>query len=62
MDGESENIVKINVRKHDVTITDELIVHIHHKKTCPKPCPNTEKIVEYLQAEMFVAEGFMVDD
>ena len=62
MAGESENIVKINLRKHHVTITDELIEHIHHKHTCTKPCHNNEKIVEYLQAEMFVAEGFMVDD
>ena len=53
-------IVKINIRKHEVLIKDELIVHIYHNKNCMKPCPDTELIVNYLQAEMFVAEGFMV--
>jgi len=53
-------IVKINIRKHEVLVKDELIVHIHHNESCIKPCPDTELIISYLQAEMFVAEGFMV--
>jgi len=60
--ADEKSIVKLNVRKHEVTIEDELIVKIRHKKDCPKPCPATELIVSYLNAEMFVAEGFVVTD
>jgi hypothetical protein len=58
--ADEKSIVKLNVRKHEVTIEDELIVTIKHKKDCSKPCPATELIVSYLDAEMFVAEGFVV--
>ena len=60
MELEGESIVKINIRGHDVTIKDEIEVFIKHKKTCKKPCQETEPIVSYLQDEMFVAEGFFV--
>ncbi len=60
MELEGESIVKINIRGHDVTIKDEIEVFIKHRKTCKKPCQETEQIVSYLQDEMFVAEGFFV--
>lgn len=58
--ADEKSIVKLNVRKHEVTIEDELIVKIRHKKDCSKPCSEIEPIVNYLDAEMFVAEGFVV--
>ena len=60
MELEGESIVKINIRGHDVTIKDEIEVYIKHKKKCEKPCEETQRIVSYLQDEMFVAEGFFV--
>ena len=53
-------IVKLNVRKHAVTVTDELLVKIRHNKDCQDSCPESEKIVGYLEDEMFLAEGFVV--
>jgi hypothetical protein len=58
--AEEKSIVKLNVRKHEVTVEDELIVKIRHKKSCSTPCSATELIVNYLDAEMFLAEGFEV--
>jgi hypothetical protein len=55
MAGKTQSsIVKISVRKHPVTIADELFVKIHHGKECRNPCSETENIVSYLQAEMFL--------
>jgi hypothetical protein len=59
---ENSAIVKIGVRKHSVTIADELVVNIRHNKDCQKPCPESKNIVNYLQSEMFLAEGFVVAD
>jgi len=60
MSLEGEQIVKINIRGHDVTIKDEIEVFIKHKKSCKKPCEETQMIISYLEAEMFVAEGFFI--
>lgn len=55
-------IVKLNVHRHHVTVANELLVKIKHNKDCQKPCPDSEKIVSYLEDELFVAEGFVVTD
>lgn len=60
MDLEGEVVVKLNVRRHDVTIKDGVEVFINHKKCCKNPCGETESIVTYLQDELFVTEGFFV--
>lgn len=60
MEIEGESIVKINIRRHDVTIKDGIEVHVKHKKTCVNPCSETEYIVNYLQDEMFLRVGFFV--
>lgn len=57
----AKSIVKVNVRRHVVTVEDELIVKIRHTKDCQKPCSETELIVRYLDDELFVAEGFVVE-
>ena len=62
MPKKGSSTIKINVRKHDVTITDELLVKICHNKDCKRPCPDAEKIVEYLEDELFLAEGYMVNE
>ena len=55
-----ENIVKVNVRRHKVIVKDELIVYIKHNKDCSTPCSETPEIVNYLEAELFVAKGYIV--
>lgn len=60
MENPNESIVKINVRKHYVTIEDELHVHIRHTKECKSPCTEIEPIIDYLERELFLAEGFVV--
>jgi hypothetical protein len=55
-----KSIVKVNVRKHEVAIEDELIVTIKHKKDCSNPCSELRNIVMYLEDELFVAEGFVI--
>lgn len=60
MDLKGEIVVKINIRKHEVTIKDGVEVFIKHKKSCENPCDETELIVTYLKDELFVKEGFFV--
>lgn len=55
-------IVDCVIRKHEVVITNKMVVHIHHKNTCSKPCDQTEKIKNYLEAELFVNEGYIVSE
>lgn len=57
-----DNAVSINIRKHKVIVIDETIVHIHHNKSCHKPCLLTRDIVSYLEAELFVKDGYVVSD
>lgn len=57
-----DNSVSINIRKHKVIVIDETIVHIHHTKSCQKPCELTKDIVGYLEAELFVKEGYIVSN
>ena len=59
---ENESLITLNILKHKITVEDELIVHIYHKKKCPSPCPTNELIVKYLEDELFVADGFVVSD
>ena len=57
-----DNAVSINIRKHKVIVIDETVVHIHHIKSCHKPCELTKDIVGYLEAELFVKEGYIVSN
>ena len=57
-----ESIVKIGVRKHWVTIENELHVKIAHNKDCETHCLEKDAIIDYLLAELFLAEGFAVTD
>jgi hypothetical protein len=57
-----KNIVKVNIRNHKAIVEDELIITIKHPKECTRPCTEIERIVEYLQDEMFIVEGFIVAD
>lgn len=57
-----DNAVSINIRKHKVIVIDETIVHIHHTKSCQKPCVMTKDIVGYLEAELFLKEGYIVSN
>jgi hypothetical protein len=57
-----DNTVSVNVKKHKVIVIDEMIVHIHHTKSCQKPCVLTKDIVGYLEAELFVKEGYLVSN
>lgn len=58
----SDNAVSVNVKKHKVIIIGGTIVHIHHTKSCQKPCVLTKEIVDYLEAELFVTEGYIVSN
>lgn len=55
---DDKNVITIAVRKHFVTVTDELVVFIKHNRNCESPCKDTKRIMEYLEAELFVAEGY----
>lgn len=59
---DKESVVEVNVMKHKVSIIDELIVRIKHNNKCTTPCSVTEQIVQYLDDEMFLAEGFKVQE
>lgn len=59
---DKEDTIWLFVRKHKVSIKNELVVHIKHNKKCKNPCPDVEPILEYLQDEMFISEGFMMTD
>jgi hypothetical protein len=56
------NSISINIKKHNVVVIDETIVHINHVRACKNPCIWTQDIVDYLEAEMFVKEGYIVSD
>ena len=56
----NKDSVVVNVQKHSVTVTNSNVVHIHHLKTCLKPCDKVEAILEYLEDELFVVEGYAV--
>jgi len=62
MMDDKESIVELTVLRHKVSIIDELVVTIKHTKKCGKPCKATNQIVQYLDDEMFLAEGFKVED
>jgi hypothetical protein len=57
-----DDAVSINIKKHNVIVIGETIVHIHHTKSCQKPCILTKDIVDYLEAELFVTEGYIVSN
>jgi hypothetical protein len=59
---DDNNVVSISIRKHFVTITDELIILIKHNKKCESPCKDIKHILNYLEAELFVAEGYTVNN
>lgn len=54
------SIVKIGVRKHWVTIENELHVKITHSEDCQTNCLENGAIIDYLQAELFLKDGFIV--
>lgn len=56
----NQSTVKINVRGHVVMIENELHVKIIHNKNCQTHCLENGAIIDYLQAELFLAEGFTV--
>lgn len=59
---ENSDTVSLTIKKHLVTVKDELIVLIKHPKNCKKPCSDIKSILNYLEAELFVAEGYEVKD
>lgn len=59
---DKESILELTVLRHKVSIVDELVVTIKHTKKCSKPCKATEQIVQYLDDEMFLAQGFKVEE
>jgi hypothetical protein len=56
----NEKTVVVNVKKHTVAVTDELVVHIHHHRGCAKPCVRVDEILQYLEDELFVVDGYSV--
>jgi hypothetical protein len=59
---EDNSIINLMVRGHKVSIKDNTIVYVRHSKKCKNPCPMTELIVNYLKAEMFIFDGFILAD
>lgn len=55
-----KNDIIVYVRKHKVVIFNESIVYINHTKTCKKSCEQIKDITDYLEAELFVKEGYSV--
>lgn len=62
MFDDKESIVELTVFRHKVSIVDELVVTVKHTKKCKMPCNKTEQIVQYLDDEMFLAEGFKIEE
>jgi hypothetical protein len=56
----NENTVILGLHNHTVIVTDRNIVHIHHHKTCTKPCESVDKILTCLEDELWVDEGYSV--
>ena len=54
---EPDNSVTVYVKKHKVIVIGESLIHIHHPKTCKKPCPLSDEIKQYLEDELFVKAG-----
>ena len=54
--------ISVNIKKHKVSVTNEKIISIHCPKSCKKPCEFTTDIVNYLEAELFVKEGYVVSN
>lgn len=58
--NEESEVVKVNVKKHTAEITGRNVVKVNHHKQCAKPCVRVDEILEYLEAELFVDEGYVV--
>jgi hypothetical protein len=58
----SDNVVSMYIKKHKVIVTDELLVYIYHLKSCENPCKSTKNITDYLEAELFVKDGYKVSN
>lgn len=56
----NSSFITIYVKKHKVVIEDELTVIIFHNKDCQEHCLENDKIIQYLQDELFLSEGFTV--
>lgn len=59
---EPDNSVVVYVKKHKVIVIGGTIVHIHHIKTCKKPCNINDEIIYYLKAELFIDKRHIVAD
>lgn len=59
--GKSDSNVHINLWKHPVVIDNENAVYISHLH-CKKPCCDTDKIIDYLQAEAFINTAYLLTE
>ena len=60
--AKKSNTVELNVWQHSITVTDSTIVHVHHKSTCGPTCSALRSILDYLEAELFVEEGYITNE
>jgi len=58
--GKNPNI-HINLWKHPVEVDSENAVYISHLH-CKKPCSDTDKIIDYLQAEAFIGQAYLLTE
>ena len=61
MSAKKDNSIELNVKGHCVTITGN-VVHVHHKRTCLSPCPTLKDVLSYLEAELFVEDGYVTNE
>ena len=58
----SDNSISINIKKHKVVVVEETVIYIHCPKRCKKPCTFEKDIIDYLKAELFIKEGYIVSN
>jgi len=60
--NQSDSNVHINLLKHPVVIDNENSVYISHPSYCKNPCCDTDKIIDYLQAEAFIGIKYLLTE
>lgn len=54
-------IVELTLRKHKISIENEVSVKVVHPKDCKKPCKKLNLIINYLSDELFISEDKPVE-
>jgi hypothetical protein len=61
MARKDNHTIELHIKGHDVTVRGN-VVHVHHKKSCDTPCLGLKPVLEYLEAELFVVDGYVTNE